>query len=105
MLRDLGKEPVPATELDDAKTYITGAFPLEIETADGIASKVLEALKYGFGREFLESYNDKISSRHRRRRPALRQRAHPPRPHGRRAGGQRLGLHRRAQEAVPATSR
>ncbi len=62
VLRDLQKEPVPAAELEPAKTYITGAFPLEIETADGIADKVLEAMKYGYGREFLESYNQKISA-------------------------------------------
>lgn len=62
VLRDLQKEPVPAAELEPAKTYITGAFPLEIETADGIADKVLEAMKFGYGREFLESYNQKISA-------------------------------------------
>ncbi|MFY9820231.1 MAG: insulinase family protein [Thermoanaerobaculia bacterium] len=62
VLRDLQKEPVPASELEPAKTYITGAFPLEIETADGIADKVLEAMKFGYGREFLESYNQKISA-------------------------------------------
>ncbi len=62
VLRDLQKQPVPAAELEPAKTYITGAFPLEIETADGIADKVLEAMKFGYGREFLESYNQKISA-------------------------------------------
>ena len=61
VLRGLQEKPVPDAELDAAKTYITGAFPLEIETADGIASKVLEAMHFGFGREFLESYNDRIS--------------------------------------------
>ncbi len=59
--RGMQKKPVPAAELSRAKTYITGAFPLEIETADGIASKVLEAMHFGFGREFLESYSDKVS--------------------------------------------
>lgn len=61
VLQGLQKEPVPQTELAAAKTYITGAFPLEIETADGIASKVLEALQFGYDRAFLESYNDRIS--------------------------------------------
>ncbi len=61
VLRGLQKEAVPETELTAAKTYITGAFPLEIETADGIAGKVLEAMKFGYGREFLESYNDNVS--------------------------------------------
>jgi zinc protease len=61
VLRGLQKEPVPEAELAAAKTYITGAFPLEIETADGIAAKVVEALRYGYGREFLEGYNDRIA--------------------------------------------
>ncbi len=61
VLRGLQKDPVPEAELAAAKTYITGAFPLEIETADGIANKVLEAMRYGYGREFLESYNDNIA--------------------------------------------
>jgi predicted Zn-dependent peptidase len=61
VIRGLQKDPVPANELSAAKTYITGAFPLEIETADGIAGKVLEALKAGYGREFLETYNERIS--------------------------------------------
>ncbi len=61
VLRGMQKAAVPETELAAAKTYITGAFPLEIETADGIAGKVLEAMRYGYGREFLESYNDRIS--------------------------------------------
>ncbi|HSS79524.1 MAG TPA: pitrilysin family protein, partial [Thermoanaerobaculia bacterium] len=62
VLRDLQKQPVPSSELEPAKTFITGAFPLEIETADGIADKVLEAMKFGYGRDFLESYNQKISA-------------------------------------------
>jgi zinc protease len=61
VLRGLQEKPVPESELNAAKTYITGAFPLEIETADGIASKVLEAMHFGYGREFLEGYNDHIS--------------------------------------------
>ncbi|HKI00648.1 MAG TPA: pitrilysin family protein [Thermoanaerobaculia bacterium] len=61
VIRALQKEPVPETELGAAKTYITGGFPLEIETADGIAGKILEAMKFGLGREFVETYNESIS--------------------------------------------
>lgn len=61
VIRGLAKEPAPASELGLAKTFMTGSFPLEIETPNGIAGKVLEALKFGYGREFLEGYNDKIS--------------------------------------------
>jgi len=62
VLEGMGKTPVPAEELGARKTYLTGAFPLEIETPDGIAAKELEALKFGYGREYLESYRDKLGA-------------------------------------------
>ena len=55
-------KPVPAAELAERKMYLTGAFPLEIETPQGIANKVLEALKFGYDREFLESYRDRLAA-------------------------------------------
>ena len=62
VLRGLETAPVPDAELSSAKTFITGAFPLEIETADGTAAKVVEALRFGYGREFLEHANERISA-------------------------------------------
>jgi zinc protease len=61
VLRGLQEQPVPEAELVPAKTFITGAFPLEVETAEGIAAQVLEAMYFGYGREFLESYDDHLS--------------------------------------------
>lgn len=54
--------PVPAVELDEAKTYLNGALPLEIESAGEVAARVLNALGYGLGREFLDSYRDRIGA-------------------------------------------
>jgi zinc protease len=62
VIADMGKQPVPAQELATRKTYLTGAFPLEIETPDGIAGKVLEAYKYGYDRKWLESFRDKLDA-------------------------------------------
>ncbi len=62
VLRDMQENAVPAPELEAAKSYITGAFPLEIETPDGIADKVLEAMKFGYGKEFLETYNEHVAA-------------------------------------------
>jgi zinc protease len=62
VLRGMQEGPVPETELTAAKTYITGAFPLEIETPEGVGDKVLEAMRFGYGKEFLETYNQKISA-------------------------------------------
>jgi zinc protease len=62
VLQGMDDKPVPAQELAQRKTYITGAFPLEIETPGGIAAKVLEAMKFGYGKEYLESYRERIEA-------------------------------------------
>ena len=62
VLRGMQKEPVPQDELVSAKTFITGAFPLTIETPDGIANQVVEAMKFGLGKEYIETYNEKIAA-------------------------------------------
>lgn len=56
------RKGIPAAELAERKTYLTGAFPLEIETPEGIAAKVVEALKFGYDREFLETYRDRLDA-------------------------------------------
>ncbi len=61
-METLEKAPVPPAELEARKTYLSGVFPLQIETPRGIADKVLEALKYGLGREFIESYRGRIDA-------------------------------------------
>ncbi len=61
-MRDLEKTLVPAAELEARKTYLSGVFPLQIETPEGIAGKVLEAMKYGLGRDFIESHRGRIDA-------------------------------------------
>jgi zinc protease len=62
VVRGMAESPVPAEELESRTTFLTGAFPFEIETPQGIAGKVLEAMKYGLGREYLESYRDRLAA-------------------------------------------
>ncbi len=62
VLQAMDDKPIPTEELAQRRTYITGAFPLEIETPDGVAAKVLEALKFGYGKEYLESYRERIDA-------------------------------------------
>ncbi|HKV09520.1 MAG TPA: insulinase family protein [Thermoanaerobaculia bacterium] len=62
VLRGMQKEAVPQDELVSAKTFITGAFPLTIETPDGIAAQIVEAMKFGLGKEYIETYNDKVDA-------------------------------------------
>jgi zinc protease len=62
VIADMAKQPAPAGELAERKTYLTGAFPLEIETPQGIAGKVIEAFKYGYDRKWLESYRERLDA-------------------------------------------
>jgi zinc protease len=62
VIEGLAKEPVPATELAERKTYLTGVFPMQIETPEGISSQVIQALKYGYDRKWLEAYRDNIDA-------------------------------------------
>lgn len=54
-------EPVGAEELEDAKSYLTGNFPLQIETPQEVASRVSDVLLRGLDIDYLETYRSRIS--------------------------------------------
>ncbi|MGE3705550.1 MAG: insulinase family protein [Vicinamibacterales bacterium] len=58
----LQRERVRERELADAKAYITGSFPLTIETPDAIATQVLNVLFYGLPVEELQSYRERVNA-------------------------------------------
>lgn len=58
----LQRERVRERELGDAKAYITGSFPLTIESPDAIATQVLNALFYGLPVEELQTYRDRVNA-------------------------------------------
>lgn len=55
-------EPVTQEELDNAKNYLIGNFPITIETPGQIASQVVEVKLLGLGKEYLENYRDRIAA-------------------------------------------
>jgi predicted Zn-dependent peptidase len=55
-LRRIRDEPVSEDELRDAKSYIVGHFPLEIETPQQVASRVADVLLRGLEIDYLETY-------------------------------------------------
>jgi hypothetical protein len=57
----LQRERVGERELSDAKAYLTGSFPLTIETPDAIATQVLNVLFYGLPVEQLQSFRDRVN--------------------------------------------
>jgi zinc protease len=58
----LQRERVNERELADAKAYLTGSFPLTIETPDAIATQVLNVLFYGLPVEQLQSFRERVNA-------------------------------------------
>jgi zinc protease len=58
----LKREPVGVRELDGAKSFLAGSFPLGIETPDDIATKVLTALFYGLPLKELETFPERVNA-------------------------------------------
>ena len=58
----LQRERVGERELSDAKAYLTGSFPLTIETPDAIATQVLNVLFYGLPIEELQSFRERVNA-------------------------------------------
>jgi zinc protease len=58
----LQRERVGDRELADAKAYITGSFPLTIETPDAIATQVLNVLFYGLPVEELQTFRERVNA-------------------------------------------
>jgi zinc protease len=58
----LRKEPVTPTELDMVKSFIVGSFPLQLETPNQIASKVIDLEFYDLPRDFYNTFNDRVEA-------------------------------------------
>jgi zinc protease len=58
----LQRERVGERELADAKAYLTGSFPLTIETPNSIAMQVVNVLFYGLPLEELQNFRDRVNA-------------------------------------------
>ena len=58
----LQRERVGERELADAKAYMTGSFPLTIETPDSIAMQVLNVIFYGLPLEQLQTFRERVNA-------------------------------------------
>jgi zinc protease len=58
----LQRERVSERELDGAKAYLTGSFPLTIETPEAIAMQVVNALFYGLPLEQLQNFRERVNA-------------------------------------------
>jgi zinc protease len=56
------RERVSERELGDAKAYLTGSFPLTIETPESIAMQVVNVLFYGLPLEHLQNFRERVNA-------------------------------------------
>lgn len=60
-LRRIRDEPVPATELEAAQSFLTGSFPLQIETPAAVARQVAQVRLLGLPIESLIDHRERIA--------------------------------------------
>jgi zinc protease len=58
----IGTEPVSEKEINDAKSYLTGVFPIRLETQEGLIDQLVQIKMLGLPDDYLELYRDQIQS-------------------------------------------
>ena len=56
------REEIPEQELIDAKSYLTGVFPLRLETQEGLTNQVLSIEINDLPKDYLQTYCDNINA-------------------------------------------
>lgn len=62
LISRLRDEPVPAADLETARNYITGSFPLSIETPQQVAGQVAGTRLLGLPDDYLARYRDRVAA-------------------------------------------
>jgi zinc protease len=60
-VRRLRDEPVPAEELADSQSFLTGSMPIRLETNEGVAYTLLEMERHELGLDYLLRYADLVN--------------------------------------------
>ncbi len=55
-------EPVSEKELADAKSYLTGVFPIRLETQEGLIDQLLQIKMFGLPDNYLDTYRSHIQA-------------------------------------------
>lgn len=55
-------EPVSEKEIGDAKSYLTGVFPIRLETQEGLIDQLLQIKMFGLPDNYLDTYRSNIQS-------------------------------------------
>ncbi len=54
--------PVPDEELNDAKNYLTGSFPLRMETQEGLTNQIVSQQLFHLPDDYLQTFRDNINA-------------------------------------------
>ena len=61
-LSRIRNEPVSEKEIADAKSYLTGVFPIRLETQEGLVDQLVQIKMFGLPENYLEIYRDRIQA-------------------------------------------
>ncbi len=59
-IEDLQNSPIPSQEIEQAKSYLIGNFPLTIQTYDNLSAKIAEIQTFSLSRDHWERYYENI---------------------------------------------
>jgi zinc protease len=61
-LERIREEPVTEKELQDAKSYLTGIFPIRLETLDGLIDQLIQIKMHDLPDDYLQTYRERINA-------------------------------------------
>jgi zinc protease len=61
-LERIGNEPVSEKEIRDAKSYLTGVFPIRLETQEGLTDQLVQIKMLNLPNDYLQNYRDRVQA-------------------------------------------
>ncbi|HEV2704541.1 MAG TPA: pitrilysin family protein [Pyrinomonadaceae bacterium] len=59
-LERIREEEASEKELSDAKSYLTGVFPIRLETQEGLTDQLVQIKMHGLGDDYLHTYRERV---------------------------------------------
>jgi len=61
-LERIRSQPVSQKEITDAKAFLTGVFPIRLETQEGLIDQLVQIRMFGLPENYLDTYRDKVQA-------------------------------------------
>lgn len=61
-LEKIRNEPVSEKEINDAKSYLTGVFPIRLETQEGMIDQLVQIKMLNLPNDYLQTYRDNVQA-------------------------------------------